>query len=103
MAGVFVIIFKITLVSAIISVLVEPSSRQATDGCQKLQLVLLRGTAHKGSQGKVWKAPAKIWFAAQILDEIDGPFRSDIYLTGFAKTWLKKFQVHFNNLTSNSK
>ena len=23
-----------------------------------------------------------------------------IYLTGFAKTWLKKFQLHFNNLTS---
>ena len=71
MAGVFVIIFKITLVSAIISVLVEPSSKQTTDGCQKLQLVLLRGTAHKGSQGKVGKAPAKIWFAAQILDETD--------------------------------
>ena len=51
--------------------LVEPSSQQTTDGCQKLQLVLLRGTAHKGSQGKVWKAPAKIWFAAQILDETD--------------------------------
>ena len=25
-----------------------------------------------------------------------------IYLTGFAKPWLKKFQVHFNNLTSKS-
>ena len=24
----------------------------------------------------------------------------DVYLTKFAKTWLKKFQVHFNNLTS---
>ena len=22
------------------------------------------------------------------------------FLTGFAKKWLKKFQVHFNNLTS---
>ena len=27
--------------------------------------------------------------------------KTNIYLTGFAKTWLKKFQVHFNNLTSN--
>ena len=25
-----------------------------------------------------------------------------VYLTEFAKTWLKKFQVHFNNLTSKS-
>ena len=23
-----------------------------------------------------------------------------VYLTEFAKTWLQKFQVHFNNLTS---
>ena len=29
--------------------------------------------------------------------------KTNIYLTGFAKTWLKKFQVHFNNLTSNWK
>ena len=27
--------------------------------------------------------------------------KTNMYLTGFAKTWLKKFQVHFNNLTSN--
>ena len=26
----------------------------------------------------------------------------DVYLTKFAKTWLKKFQAHFNNLTSKS-
>ena len=26
--------------------------------------------------------------------------RLAIYMSGFAKTWLKKFQVHFNNLTS---
>ena len=27
----------------------------------------------------------------------------NLYLSGFAKTWLKKFQVHFyNNLTSKS-
>ena len=26
----------------------------------------------------------------------------DVYLTEFAKTWLKKLQVHFNNLTSKS-
>ena len=25
-----------------------------------------------------------------------------MYLSGFAKTWLKKFQVHFHNLTSKS-
>ena len=25
-----------------------------------------------------------------------------LYLCGFAKPWLKKFQVHFNNLTSKS-
>ena len=27
--------------------------------------------------------------------------KTNIYLTGFAETWLKKFQVHFNNLTFN--
>ena len=52
-----VIIFNLPLlVSVIISVLVEPSSQETTDGFRKLQLDLLRAwhtKAFKGKSGKL--------------------------------------------------
>ena len=36
----------------------------------------------------------------EVVGVVVDKFLKNIYLTGFAETWLKKFQVHFNNLTS---
>ena len=39
-------------------------------------------------------------FIQQNSNFIDNKEICNTFLTGFAKKWLKKFQVHFNNLTS---
>ena len=42
----------------------------------------------------------KIYFSLLTRKATEGYFSRAIYLTGFVKMWLKKFQVHFNNLIS---
>ena len=52
------IIFNLPLlVSVIVSVLVEPSSQQTTDGFRKLELDLLRAWDTKAVKGKPGKLP----------------------------------------------
>ena len=52
------IIFNLPLlVSVIVSVLVEPSSQQTTDGFRKLELDLLRAWHTKAVKGKSGKLP----------------------------------------------
>ena len=45
-------------------------------------------------------AERNCWTQNVHLEVTFSKIRLAIYMSGFAKTWLKKFQVHFNNLTS---